>query len=95
MSESPVNTESEKEPKTFTAGASASDDTEAADHGYVFACTASAARIITDVELLGGAIGAGLFVGSGSALQTGGPGSLVCHNSVLTTILQSHETNVT
>jgi amino acid permease len=28
--------------------------------------------------LLGGAIGAGLFVGSGSALATGGPGSLVC-----------------
>jgi amino acid transporter len=35
MSESPVNTESEKEPKTFTAGASASDDTEAADHGIL------------------------------------------------------------
>jgi amino acid permease len=27
--------------------------------------------------MLGGAIGAGLFVGSGSALATGGPASLV------------------
>lgn len=27
---------------------------------------------------IGGSIGAGLFVGSGGALSTGGPGSLVC-----------------
>lgn len=27
---------------------------------------------------IGGSIGAGLFVGSGSALYKGGPGSLVC-----------------
>lgn len=27
---------------------------------------------------IGGSIGAGLFVSTGSALQTGGPGSLVC-----------------
>ena len=58
-------------------------------------CICSPAGIITDIELLGGAIGAGLFVGSGSALQTGGPGSLVCHNSVLAAILLSHETNIT
>lgn len=32
--------------------------------------------------LLGGAIGAGLFVGSGSALATGGPGSLVRYISL-------------
>ena len=38
MSESPVNSEPEKEPKTFTAGTSASDDShdpEAADHGIL------------------------------------------------------------
>jgi amino acid transporter len=35
------------------------------------------------VQLLGGAIGAGLFVGSGSALSSGGPGSLVCNHSPL------------
>lgn len=28
-------------------------------------------------EILGGSIGAGLFVASGGALQSGGPGSLV------------------
>ncbi len=30
---------------------------------------------------IGGSIGAGLFVGSGSALAAGGPGSLVCEIS--------------
>jgi len=32
---------------------------------------------VADIAILGGAIGAGLFVGSGSALQSGGPASLV------------------
>lgn len=31
-----------------------------------------------DRSIVGGSIGAGLFVGSGGALYTGGPGSLVC-----------------
>lgn len=38
---------------------------------------------MTDSSFKGGAIGAGLFVGSGSALQTGGPGSLVCYYTFL------------
>lgn len=34
---------------------------------------------VANFLLLGGAIGAGLFVASGSALSTGGPASLVCY----------------
>ena len=41
-------------------------------------------------SLTGGAIGAGLFVGSGSALATGGPGSLVCTTHHINWNARSH-----
>ena len=55
--------------------------------GMFWTCFPTASIATNRIRLLGGAIGAGLFVGSGSALHTGGPGSLVCNVSPHSTFI--------
>ncbi|KUJ13918.1 amino acid permease [Mollisia scopiformis] len=84
MSDSPV-AEEVKVDATAVVG-----DLESGDKGIVNHA-APLARELKGRHLqmiaIGGAIGAGLFVGSGSALQTGGPGSLVLGYMIIGSML--------
>jgi amino acid transporter len=84
-----INMSDSAEKEVSPPGELPAGDLEAGDKGIV-THAAPLARELKGRHLqmiaIGGAIGAGYFVGSGSALQSGGPGSLVgfilCYSSV-------------
>lgn len=87
MSHSPISEET-KETKVHPNPPTA--DLEVGDHGIITHAAPLARQLKgrhMQMIALGGAIGAGLFVGSGSALSTGGPGSLVIGYMIIGSML--------
>ncbi|PMD39324.1 amino-acid permease inda1 [Hyaloscypha variabilis F] len=80
MAESPEHTEEYKEPTNFNARPETNGDVEGRDHGILVKANPLSRELQgrhMQMIAIGGAIGAGLFVGSGGALESGGPASLV------------------
>lgn len=88
MSDSPVE---DKEAKLYAANPVVeNNDLESGDHGLLVKANPLARELKgrhMQMIAIGGAIGAGLFVGSGSALATGGPGSLVIGYMIVGSLL--------
>ncbi|KAL8741330.1 MAG: hypothetical protein Q9190_006053 [Brigantiaea leucoxantha] len=61
-------------------GSGSSDDALDFEQGHTQSLSRSLQGRHMQMIAIGGSIGAGLFVGSGSALHNGGPASLVCHS---------------